>query len=130
MLLMTDGQANRAPSGFSLPSGWDWAELTDYDGDGVANYTTTNTAKKYAFYEAKMAIDAGVTIHTISVGAGADDAFMEAIAFAGNGIWIDVPGGSTIAAMETQMIDAFNKIAAKVPPAKLAPDEDAAQQPQ
>jgi len=34
------------------------------------------------------------------------------------GIFIDVPGGSTIAAMKQQMLDAFSQIAAKVPPAQ------------
>ena len=42
-----------------------------------------------------------------------------AIAFAGGGVFISVPGGSTIADMEGQMIEAFSEIAAKVPPAQL-----------
>ena len=116
---MTDGNANRSPNGWSLPGDWDWSELTDYDGDGDADYTTNNKHKQYAFYEAKQAIDAGYTIHTMSVGAGADRDLMEAIANAGKGIWIDVPGGTTIIEMEDQMLDAFARIAANVPPAKL-----------
>jgi len=127
ILLMTDGNANRYPSGWYLPSDWNWAELTDYDGDGVANYTTSDRAKQYAFWQAKQAIDSGYTIHTMTVGADADDAFMEAVAFAGGGTWIDVPGGSTIAGMESQLLEAFSQIASKVPPAKLVyGDADAA----
>jgi hypothetical protein len=53
------------------------------------------------------------------VGADGDRALMEAIAYAGGGIFINVPGGSTVGAMETQLRDAFKQIASKVPPAKL-----------
>jgi hypothetical protein len=119
MLLMTDGLANRYPSGWSLPAGWSWAELTDYDGDGDSDYSTSDKAKQYAFWEVKQAINAGITIHTMSVGAGADRDFMEAVAFASGGQWIDVPGGSTVDQMQTQLLDAFSEIAAKVPAAKL-----------
>ena len=65
------------------------------------------------------AVDLGYTIHTLSVGANSDRDMMEAIAFIGGGIWIDVPGGSTVSEMEEQVLDAFSQIAAKVPPAKL-----------
>ena len=44
---------------------------------------------------------------------------MEAIAFIGGGIWLDIPGGTTVSAMEAQVLDAFEQIAAYVPPAKL-----------
>ena len=124
ILLMTDGQANRYPSGWSMPNGFSWSEHTDLDGDGDGDYYTSNKSKQYAFYQAVQAINQGITIHTMSVGAGADDDLMEAIAHAGGGIWIDVPGGSTIAAMEDQLLDAFSQIAAKVPPAKLVYAED------
>ncbi|NOY42211.1 MAG: VWA domain-containing protein, partial [Planctomycetes bacterium] len=40
MIIMTDGQTNQGPSGWSLPAGFDWAEWTDYDGDGSADYST------------------------------------------------------------------------------------------
>jgi Flp pilus assembly protein TadG len=123
MILMTDGLANKYPSGWSLPGGWSWASLTDYDDDGDADYSTSDKAKQYAFWEAKQAIDAGITIHTMSVGAGADRDFMEAIAFAAGGVWIDVPGGSTVEEMQTQLLEAFSEIAAKVPAAKLTYDE-------
>ncbi len=119
MLLMTDGNTNQRPSGFSLPGDWDWDALTDYDGDGHANYTTSNRNKQYAFWEARQAIDLGVTIHTMSVGAGSDWRLMKAIAFAGGGVWINVPGNTTIAAMKEEIMQAFTQIAAKVPPAKL-----------
>ena len=48
---------------------------------------------------------------------------MKAIAFAGKGICVDVPGGTTIAAMHAQMLAAFSQIAAKVPPAQLIYDQ-------
>jgi Flp pilus assembly protein TadG len=123
MLLMTDGLANKYPSGWSLPASWSWAALTDYNDDGVADYTTTDKSKQFAFWEAKKAIDAGITIHTLSVGAGADRDFMKAVAFAAGGSWIDVPGGSTVAEMQSQLLDAFSQIAAKVPAAKLTYDD-------
>ena len=118
MLVMTDGQTNQAPSGWSMPAGFNWADWTDYDGDGTANYTTSDTKKKYAFWEATEAIKLGITIHTLAVGDGADRDLMKAIAFAGNGICIDVPGGGT-ANMESQLLDAFKNIASQVPPARL-----------
>ena len=119
MIVMTDGQANKCPSGWSLPASFKWKDWTDYDGDGVANYTTTDKYKQYAFWEAAKAIDRGTTLHTLAVGAGGDRALMQAIAFAGGGVYINVPGGSTVGAMETQLRDAFKQIASKVPPAKL-----------
>ncbi|MCH2113857.1 MAG: VWA domain-containing protein [Pirellulales bacterium] len=122
MIIMTDGQTNQGPSGWSLPAGFSWAEWTDYDGDGVADYTTSNWKKQYAFWEALEAAKKGITLHTMAVGAGADRDLMEAIAFVGGGIYIDVPGGATVAAMESQLLDAFRNIASQVPPAKLVFD--------
>ncbi len=119
MIIMTDGQTNQGPSGWSLPGGFDWAEWTDYDGDGVADYTTSDWKKQYSFWEATQAVERGVTLHTMAVGAGADRELMEAIAFAGGGIFISVPGGATVSEMESQLIDAFRNIASQVPPAKL-----------
>lgn len=128
MLVMTDGQTNQAPSGWSLPDGFSWEEWTDFDGDGSADYTTSDVKKQYAFWEATEAIELGVTIHTLAVGDGADRDLMQAIAFAANGMYIDVPGGGT-ADMEEQLIDAFQNIASQVPPARLvyeltAPEEE------
>lgn len=119
LLIMTDGQANRSPSGWTAPGNWNWAALTDYDGNGVANYTTNDVHKKYAFYQAREAINAGYTIHTLTVGADADRDLMKAIAFAGKGVWVDVPGGSSVQEMEVQMLAAFAQVAAKLPPPKL-----------
>ena len=119
ILLMTDGNANTSDEGWEFPSDWDWSEITDYDDDGTADYSTSDYHKQYTFFRAKQAIDMGITIHTMSVGANADRELMQAIAYAGGGIWMDVPGGSTIADMEQQMLDAFGQIAANVPPAKL-----------
>ena len=36
---------------------------------------------------------------------------------------VDVPGGSTVAAMHDQMLDAFGQIASKLPPAQLIYDQ-------
>ena len=124
IILMTDGNANVSPSGYNLPGGWDWSSMTDYDGDGSADYTTGDRHKKYAFGMAKAAIDKGYTIHTMSVGAGADRDLMRAIAFAGGGIAINIPGGSTVSEMQDQVLAAFSQIAANVPPAKLLHNED------
>ena len=124
LLVMTDGLANVSPNGFTLPPDWDWAQLTDYNQDGVADYTTGDRHKQYSFYEVREAIKQGITIHTMTVGVGADRDLMKAIAFAGGGIWVDVPGGSSVAEMEEQMLAAFSQIAAKVPPPKLVTDTD------
>ena len=119
ILLMSDGLANRSPVGWSLPSNWNWASVTDYNGDGVADYTTSVKAKQYAFYEAKLAVDAGYTLHTLSVGLGSDVPFMDALAFMGGGISIVVPGDTSVSQMKSDLTTAFSKIAAKVPPPKL-----------
>jgi Flp pilus assembly protein TadG len=118
MLVMTDGQTNQAPTGWKLPTGFNWAAWTDYDNDGIANYKTTDVKKQYAFWEATEAIKLGVVIHTLCVGDGADRDLMRAIAFAGKGIFVNVPGGGT-ANMEAQLIEAFQNIASQVPPASL-----------
>lgn len=119
MIVMTDGQTNQKPSGWSLPASFKWKDWTDYDGDGVANFSTSDNYKRYAFWEATEAVKRGITIHTIAVGAGADRNLMKAIAFAGGGVFIDVPVHSTIQQVEEQLSAAFSQIAAKVPPAQL-----------
>ena len=123
ILVMTDGQANKRPDGWSLPDGWNWDEVTDFDDDGQADYTTNDASNQYAFYEAREAILAGYTVHTMSLGAGADASLMEALSKAGGGVWINVPGGSTTAHMTTQVSAGFSQIAAEVPPAKLFYEE-------
>lgn len=119
MLLMTDGQTNQKPSNWNLPAGFDWSAWTDYDGDGTANFYTTDNEKRYAFYEATEAVKRGIVIHTIAIGAAADRDLMKAIAFASGGVFIDVPAHSTIEEMEAQLGAAFSQIAAKVPAAQL-----------
>ncbi|MBX3425834.1 MAG: VWA domain-containing protein [Pirellulales bacterium] len=119
MLVMTDGQTNQRPSGWSLPGSFKWKDWTDFDGDGTADYTTSDVNKQYAFWEATEAIKRGITIHTLAVGQDADRNLMQAIAHAAGGVYINVPGGSTVATMESQLLEAFSQIASKVPPAKL-----------
>ena len=119
MIIMTDGQTNQGPDGWSLPGDFSWAEWTDYDGDGSADYSTSDWKKQYAFWEATEAIERGITLHTMTVGAGADRDLMEAIAFAGGGVFISVPGGTTTSEMESQLVEAFQNVAAKLPPPKL-----------
>jgi hypothetical protein len=121
MLVMTDGQTNQKPAGWSMPAGFSWAEFTDYDADGDADYSASNAEKKYAFYMAVQAAQRGITIHTLAVGTDADRDLMRAIAYVGGGIFIDVPGGGT-ADMESALQEAFGQIASKVPPAKLVFD--------
>lgn len=124
ILVMTDGNANRSPSDWSLPGSWDWDQITDFDDDGQSDYSTTDRDKQYAFWQAVEAADLGYTVHTMTVGEGADRNLMEAIAKACNGIWIDAPGGATIEDMQAQLLVAFGKIAANVPPAKLLVDPE------
>lgn len=119
ILLMTDGNPNVRDGDWSQPGDWDFNELTDYDGDGSADYTTSNSNAIYAMDKARQAAAAGFTVHTLSVGANADRDLMRAIAFIGRGHWIDVPGGTTIEEMEDEARQAFSKIAADVPPARL-----------
>ena len=122
IIVMTDGNANRRDSSWSLPADWDWDQVTDFDGDGSADYSTSDVNKLYAIGKAKEAVDLGFTVHTMSVGANADRDLMAAIAFIGGGLWIDIPGGSTVSEMEEQVSSAFSQIAANVPPAKLIYD--------
>jgi len=119
IVLMTDGLTNQKPSSWNLPTGFNWSEWTDYDGDGGANFSTSDNYKKYAFWEATEAIKRGITIHTIALGADADRELLKAIAFAGGGVFVDVPPHSTISEMEEQLGAAFSQIAAKVPAAQL-----------
>ena len=134
ILLMTDGKPNQYPSGYgmgSLPAGWDWDELTDFDGDGVADFEIDNSYSNseskwlgalHAFVTAKEAMDADIVVHTISVGSSADTELMGAIAAMTGGIHLHVPGGSTIAEMEDDLQAVFVLLAGQVPPARLIPD--------
>ena len=119
ILLITDGLPNVMDSGFTFPSNWNWNTLFDYDGNGTADYSTTDQYARFALAKAKEAVDAGYTIHTLSVGLDADVDLMKAIAWMGKGVAINVPGDTTVSQMEAQVLEAFNRIAAFVPPAKL-----------
>ncbi|MBS0205989.1 MAG: VWA domain-containing protein [Planctomycetes bacterium] len=123
IILMTDGHANTIDSGDSsaLPAGWDWNALFDYNGDGSADYTSTDSQVKYVLAKVKIAVDKGYTVHSVSVGSVADRDLMKAVAWLGNGYWLDVPAGTTVADMSTQMQTVFAKIASAVPPARLVP---------
>lgn len=126
ILLMTDGQSNTVDSGedTSLPASWSWDNLFDYDGDGTADYSTSDSQKRYVLKKAKECVDAGYTIHTMVVGNDGDRDLMRAISFLGRGIFIDIPGGTSVGAMEADVREAFNRIASFVPPATLLSDEE------
>lgn len=123
ILLMTDGQANRVSSGFddidSAIDGFSWADYTDFDDDGFADYETSNEASQSTIYQAILARNEGTIVHTMSVGSGADVGLMEAVAKITGGIHINVPGGTTIGDMREQLLEAFSNIAANVPPPRL-----------
>ena len=119
LLILTDGEPTAQDSGWTMPSNWNGDTLFDYDGDGVANYTTSNSNAIYGLVRAKEAVDAGYTIHTMTVGLGGDPTYMKAVAHLGGGITITVPGNQTVAEMEADVLAAFQKIAAFVPPARL-----------
>ncbi|HVJ87339.1 MAG TPA: pilus assembly protein TadG-related protein [Caulifigura sp.] len=118
ILLITDGLPNRSDAGFTFPGNWDWG-MFDYDKNGTSDYSTNDQYARFALAKAKEAVDAGYTIHTLSVGTGADTNLMKAIAWMGKGVAINVPGDSSVAQMEAEVLEAFNRIAAFVPPAKL-----------
>lgn len=139
ILLMTDGQSNQYPSGFdsdSLPGTWDWNEITDFNGDGNAdvvinsNYTSGGNgdgnwkAALHSFYEAKKAFDAGYTVHTISMGDGADTVLMGAIASMTGGEYVHIPSGASNEQMEADLEAAFAILAGQVPPARIVIDKD------
>lgn len=119
ILLMTDGVPNISPSGFSLPSDWNWDQLLDYDDNGSADYTTSNQSAQYALYQAKLAADNDIVIHTLCVGAGADTALLKAIAKISGGYDIVVPAGSSTTAQVSLLREAFGVLAGTVPPARL-----------
>lgn len=89
MVLMTDGQANEP--------------------------TNSTTAKAAVITEANAAKVAKIKIMTISVGAGADTALMQQVADITGGLHFNVPGGSSIAALESQLREVFRQIASSRP---------------
>lgn len=125
ILLMTDGNTNTIDSGksTSLPNGWDWDELFDYDGDGEGDYYTNTSQRRYVLRVASEAVAHGMTIHTMSVGVDADRDLMRAIAHLAGGHFIDVPGGYSVSDMQAEVEEAFHRIASFVPPAKLMSQE-------
>ncbi len=126
IILMTDGNSNTVDSGETgaLPSGWSWSDLFDYDGNGTADYSTTNTQTTAVLKYVKQAVDKGYTVHAISVGNDADRDLLEAVAWLGNGYWVDVPGGTSASDMEEELREAFVKIASAVPPARLVKSDE------
>jgi hypothetical protein len=123
IVLMTDGNANQRDTNWTLPANWDWNEITDFDGDGQANYATSDANALYAIGKAKEAADLEYTVHCLAVGANADRDLLKAIAFVGNGTYIEIPGGSSVSQMEAEVRAAFEEIATKLPPPRLVYDE-------
>lgn len=133
MIVMTDGAVNEPDNMPSMPAGWrtfDWDNLTDWTGDGVADYNEsdiesgnwdggTADQKRYVFYQAKLAKEQGIAIHAMAVGNGADTKMMKALATMGNGVYIHIPGGTSPEVMSATLEAKFNLLAGNVPPAKL-----------
>lgn len=134
ILLMTDGQSNQYPSDFgtsSLPSDWNWNEITDFDGDGQADVRFDSSyngggnndgnwrAALHTFLRAKEAFDAGYIVHTVSIGSGADTGLMGAIANLSGGEYVHIESGATQQEMEEDLEAAFAILAGQVPPARL-----------
>jgi len=126
IILMTDGNSNTLDAGESgnLPNGWSWSELFDYDNNGSSDYSTSNSQQTAVLKYVKDAVDKGYTVHAISVGNDADRNLLEAVAWLGNGYWVDVPGGMSASDMEEELKAAFVKIASAVPPARLVKSEE------
>ena len=85
MVLMTDGEANEP-------------------GD-------SNTAKAAVITEANLAKTNKIKILTISLGAGADTSLMQQVADITGGVHFNVPVGSNIAAVQSQLDVVFREIA-------------------
>jgi hypothetical protein len=127
ILLMTDGHPNIYDS-FNVPEDWNWDELTDFDNDGAADYVLTESssqyaAKMYTLVKAKEARDAGVTVHTLTVGDGADQELMHAVAQIGAGLTTHVPSGLSQEDLQAAVSEAFRRLTAYVPPPKLLSGE-------
>jgi Flp pilus assembly protein TadG len=80
--------------------------------DGEANEPGNSaTAKAAVLTEANLAAANKIKILTISLGAGADTALMQQVADITDGVHFNVPGGSSIAAVQTQLEQVFREIA-------------------
>lgn len=80
--------------------------------DGVANEPgDAATAKAAVITEANLAKTNKIKILTISLGAGADTSLMQQVADITGGVHFNVPGGSSIAAVQTQLDAVFREIA-------------------
>ena len=119
ILLVTDGHANASPNGWSPPPDWSWDDVTDFNGDGRADYTSDLVHKQYAFHEALSAVRAGCRLHTLTVGADADRAFMQAVAKSGGGEWTDVPAEFIFDRMHARVLQAFAHLATDLPTPRL-----------
>ena len=80
---------------------------------GSADYTTSNRASQDALYQAKLAADQDIVVHTLCVGAGADTDFLEAIAKISGGYDIVVPGGTSVSTMVSNLREAFGVLAVR-----------------
>jgi hypothetical protein len=149
ILLMTDGNANvyentggqnhlqsgyAADSYWELPSDFDWTIFEYPDGtsfhldppsSGGTSAWENYKAACYTLKMAKQAADDGITVHTLCVGAGADRDLMKAVAWLGGGEYISVEGDLSVEDLLQEVEAGFYRIAALVPPARLAnPDEE------
>ena len=87
--LLTDGQPNIVPNG-----GFEAAEYTESGGDTFV-YDNAG-ADQYALYWANKAAEINCTIHTITVGQGANTTLMQEVADAAGGFYfrVDDPANS------------------------------------
>lgn len=84
--------------------------------DGVANTpSNTTTARAYVITQANRAASFGYKIAAISLGAGADTSLLDQITEITGGVHFNVPGGSTVSALEDQLKSVFHQIAADRP---------------
>lgn len=80
--------------------------------DGLPNEPTSDSVARAAcITEANLAVANKIKILTISLGTGADTSLMQQIADITGGIHFNVPGGSSITAIQTQLDDVFKTIA-------------------
>ncbi|MGD9855213.1 MAG: hypothetical protein AB7U20_09720, partial [Planctomycetaceae bacterium] len=146
ILVMTDGNANTYDNaagqnsrqgGFSsdgfwdVPADFDWSVFDDLETEQqpftVGSSSNDDKARRYALSQAYKAVQDGYTVHTLTVGADADRDLMRAIAHLGGGEFISVEGSLTVADLLEQVEAGFYRIAALVPPARLADPDEAAQ---